>query len=141
MIGKAVLDQAKAFLAWDVFPELSIQLVETSQAVSYYTPPSGRSSLVVFYERGKDDFSFPLFLLFHEAGHHLQWRRAEQNRRTQQFWDAVNLTTGPEKTAFEREGWDLGRDLFHKFLQEFGLDDKLLDTYDRTADRSIDTYR
>jgi hypothetical protein len=36
MIQKSILDGAKAFLCWDEFPDMAIQLVALQNAVGYY---------------------------------------------------------------------------------------------------------
>lgn len=141
MVNKAVLDKAKAFLCWDTFPDISVQLIETQKAVSYFHPPAGRSTIIVYYERGNSDFSFPLFLLFHEAGHYLQYREMEMQGRESEFWRIIDTPTGPEKAAFEKQAWEKGREAFKTFVQEQGLEASLLKEYDKTARKSIRSYR
>ena len=141
MITKDLLDQAKAFLCWDVFPDISIQLVEMKTAVSYYYPPSDRSTIVVYYERGSDDFSLPLIFLFHEAGHHLQYLERKKTGGESEFWERIDIPTGPFKAAFEQESWNRGRVLFETFVQTCGLDESQLKRYDSVAGQSIESYR
>ena len=141
MVSKVILDKAKAFLCWDVFSDLSIQLIETQEAVSYFHPPASRSTILLYYERGNPDFSFPLFLLFHEAGHYLQYQEFQMQGRESEFWQIIDTPTGPEKAAFEKQTWDKGRELFKKFVQEHDLEASLLKEYDNKARKSIRSYR
>ena len=141
MVTKDHLDQAKAYLCWDVFPNLSIQLVEMKAAVSYYYPPSDRSTIVVYYERGSDDFSLPLIFLFHEAGHHLQYLERKKTGEESTFWESNDIPTGPVKVEFEQESWNRGRMLFQTFIQTTGLEESLLKRYDSVASQSIESYR
>ena len=140
MIGKSVLDRAKAFLCWDVFSQLSVQLAEVQEAVSYFYPPSDRKSIVVFYETGNPDFSVPLFHLFHEAGHLMQWEEYRESGKTDAYWEYVDMPTGPAKVAFETESWDKGRELITRFIQSQHLDHTLLNRYNACAKESIETY-
>ncbi len=101
MIPKSLLDAAKAFLCWDVFPDLAIQLVALQNAVAYYYPPGGGlQSIVLFYDPAQRDFSEPLFLLFHEAGHACQWRQMQAGGRGGLFARLMTLDAGPEKVCF-----------------------------------------
>jgi len=140
MINKALLDEAKAFLCWDVFPNLSIQLVEFNGPVSYYYPPSERNTIILHYERGNPNFSFPLFLLFHEAGHLLQFKEMQTNGTESDFWKIINVPTGLSKTKFEKEGWSKGRVVFQQFIRKHRLEEALLKDYDRVAQNSIESY-
>lgn len=140
MVNKAILDKAKAFLCWDVFPDLSIQLVELNGPVSYYYPPSERNTIILHYERGNPNFSFPLFLLFHEVGHHLQFQEIQKNGAESDFWKIINVPTGPSKTKFEKEGWNKGRGVFEQFIRKHELEESLLKDYDRVAQNSIESY-
>lgn len=141
MIRKNVLNEAKAFLCWDRLKECSVQLIEMQETVSYFHPPGNSSTILVYYERGKDDFSIPLFHLFHEAGHCLQFQRCEKLKKTSGFWDIINQPTGPERCAFETESWQMGRELFHSFIMKSGLPSSVLEAYDDYAERAIQGYR
>lgn len=140
-ITKTILDQAKAFLCWDIFRDLSIQLVEVQEVVSYYHPPLDRSSIIVYYERGNKDFSFPLFLLFHEVGHYLQFHEMRENGREDDFQEMIDNPTGPANIKFEEESWSKGKRIFEKFIKIQNLDESLLKDYDRAAEESIRSYR
>jgi hypothetical protein len=141
MIRKETLNQAKAFLCWDTFPGLTIQLIEMQEAVSFFYPPSKKHTIIQYYERGKDDFSIPLFQLFHEAGHFLQFTKLQQEGGETDFWKAVDQPAGRERYAFEKESWILGRNLFSEFLNRVDLSASLLNEYDLYAGRSVESYR
>lgn len=140
MVNKPILDQAKAFLCWDMFPGLVIQLIEVQEAVSYFLPPSGRNTIVVYYERGNPDFSLPLFFLFHEVGHYLQFKDMEKAGKQSDFWEIINIPTGSSKITFEEESWSMGRGIFRRFIQKHGLDEQLLKYYNKVARRCVDSY-
>jgi hypothetical protein len=126
MIAKSLLDAAKAFLCWDMFPDFAIQLVALQNAAAYYYPPGGSlQSIVLFYDPAQPDFSEPLFLLFHEAGHACQWRQMQADSREGIFARRMALDTGPEKAAFEAEAWRLGEELFRRFRENRGLGPEL----------------
>ena len=62
MITKSVLDRAKGFLCWDMFPKLTIQLIGQRNSVAYFYPPSNMfGSIIVFYNADIKDFQEPLF--------------------------------------------------------------------------------
>ena len=140
MVSKSILDRAKAFLCWDRFPRLSIQLVALAGPVSYFHPPSPLCSIIVYYDRRDPDFSAPLFLLFHESGHYVQYRRYRAAGRKNEFWEIVNTPTGQVKTAFEKEGWDQGRQLLEQFIAKQDLNSSLLEEYDRFAAKNTESY-
>jgi hypothetical protein len=145
-VDRPLLDRAKAFLCWDTFPELSIQLVEMQEAVSFYYPPGERSSIVVYTRTGASDFAEPLFQLFHEAGHHIQYTEIDREETKTAFWDLINTPTGRSKVEFESTAWDNGRILFVKFISSAGissdlLEADLLEAYDDYAARSVHSYR
>jgi hypothetical protein len=141
MIPKALLHQAKAFLSWDIFPGLSIQLVELSDAVSFFYPPFHRKTIIVYYARGDEDFSVPLFHLFHEAGHCLQFEEACERNSDSDFCERVNTPTGLLKTAFEEEAWIKGRTLLERFIQKDAMDASILEAYDAYSEKSVQSYR
>ena len=141
MIPKSLLDAAKAFLCWDVFPDLSIQLVPLQSAVAYYYPPGGGlQSIVLFYDPSQRDFSEPLFLLFHEAGHACQWREMQAGARGGRFTRLMALDKGPEKAVFERDAWRLGKELFMKFAGGRGLGSGLPDRFESYCRNCVQSY-
>jgi hypothetical protein len=140
MVSKSILDRAKAFLCWDRFPDLCVQLVALEGAVSYFHPPSRLGTILVYYDKKNKDFSAPLFLLFHETGHYVQYRKYREAGREKSFWEKVNTPTGDEKTSFEREGWALGRELFGQFVELQGLNPSLTENYDRFAGEHTKSY-
>jgi hypothetical protein len=142
MISKSLLDAAKAFLCWDEFPDLAIQLVALQNAAAYYYPPGGSlQSIVLFYDPAQRDFSEPLFLLFHEAGHACQWRQMQAGGRGGLFESLMTIDAGPEKVSFEAEAWRLGQELFRRFRENRGLGPELeerLAAYGRRCAESYD---
>lgn len=137
---KSVLDRAKAFLCWDVFPGLSVQLVEVQEAVSYYYPPGAGSAIILFYDSGLTDFSKPLFNLFHEAGHHARYLQMKDDAKEDAFMKVLDTSSGPERAAFEKQAWEEGRRFLIRFIGKEGLDPSLARAYDDHARRSIATY-
>ena len=108
-IGKSILNAAKAFLCWDMFPDLTIQLVPTQEAISYFHPPFDKSTIVLFYQKDSRDYSTPLFLLFHEIGHYIQFEKMKKSRKESLFWQNINTPTGNSRIAFEQESWQKGK--------------------------------
>ena len=141
MVDKTILDQAKAFLCWDMFRDLSIQLVEVQEAVSYYYPPLKRSSIIVYYERGNKDFSLPLFFLFHEVGHYLRFHEMREAGREDDFQKMIDIPTGPAKITFEEESWSKGRAVFERFVRQYRLGESQKKQNDRIDRNSISSYR
>jgi hypothetical protein len=140
MIRKIILNEAKAFLCWDQFPELSVQLIEMQEAVSFFYPPAQRPIILVYYERGKDDFSIPLFHLFHEAGHYLQMNHFQSAGKSSEFRDMIQKPAGQVRHQFEKEGWNLGRDLLSVFARKNKLPSSVLNEYDTYAKRAVKSY-
>ena len=142
MASKSVLDHAKAFLCWDKFPDLSIQLVELGGAVAYFYPPTNqRASIVVFYKSHSNNFQEPLFLLFHEIGHFLQFCEFKKRRSLRKYRTLMEAVEGQEKVAFEEQAWKLGQEVLSEFLQHEGLQDEgLLGEYVSYSQRCVDTY-
>ena len=142
MLSKAILDQAKAFLCREIFDSLNIQLIELLQPAAYFFPASStQNTIVIFFEGGTSDFSRPLFLLFHEAGHCrqlLQWRR---QGREEDFQKMMNHVNGSKRINFEKESWLLGKDLMEQFISEKGIPKNVLEQYDDFARQSIATYK
>ncbi len=137
MISFDILSKAKAYLCWDIFQDLAVQLVPLQNAIAYYYPPQNSShSIVVFYHGEGKDFSDPLFLLFHEAGHVVQNSQTNGN----DFKDKMQLPNGKEKMEFEIDGWNEGRILFEKFIKEENLDADLLRRFDDYGVKAINSY-
>lgn len=119
-----------------------MQLVELNQAAGYFFPPSNdRNSIVLFYRSGNPDFSGPLFLLFHEAGHILQYEEWERADRVSDYHKMMDEATGHIKTSFEKEAWDWGRDLLSDFIDKEKLNPDTMNRYDAFAEESLNTYR
>jgi len=141
MIYKSILNKAKSFLCWDLFSDLTVQLIETRDAVSYFLPPSSQPTIIVFYKKESEDFTLPLFHLFHEAGHLIQFNEMNSKQGSKTFWDYVNTPTGIEKIQFEKQGWQKGHTLLKNFIGIEKLDPDILKQYDDYAAKSIETYR
>lgn len=122
MITKHQLAQAKAFLCWDRFLDLTIKLIPLKEPVAFYYPPSADAhTLVVFYPEQRQDLSQALFLLFHEAGHYVQYVEYAKQGRQQKFWEPIHQVNGCEKVDFEQDAWNRGADLLQEFVQKAGL--------------------
>ena len=127
MVTKLVIDRAKAFLCWDKFPQLSIQLVALGDTVAYFYPPHNqRASIVLFYQKQEKDFYQPLFLLFHEVGHYLQYCEFKKRKNLRAYQRLVEAVEGDKKVAFEEEAWNLGQDVLHDFLRKHFPQEKQL---------------
>jgi len=138
MIPKSVLDAAKAYLCWDVLPDLTIQLVAISKASGFYYPPSSQShTVVLFYSADTMDFAELLFLLFHEMGHVRQW----QSLRGPEFNRMLNKAKGLQRVDFERQAWHLGRSCFHDFIANQELSESLLNDFDRYSSLCLKSYK
>lgn len=142
MITKSTLADAKAFLCWDAFENLSIQLVPIQEAVAYFYPPgTDKKSILLFYAGNEKNMENALFLLFHEAGHARQWERLASSKK-EEFSRKINLDMGDEKIDFEREAWKLGKELFIKFLKAKNLPHlDLIERFKNFAEHSLETYR
>lgn len=142
MITKSVLDHAKVYLCWDRFPELSIQLVELQEAVAFFYPSaSQRESIVLFYQESNQDFREPLFLLFHEVGHLLQFYEFKKDRKLRPYRDLMEAVEGQEKVTFEKEAWERGRIVLSEFLQHEDIENEsLIHEYVAYSQKCIDTY-
>lgn len=142
MISFQVLKEAKAFLCWEVCKDLGVQLVPMRPAVAYYYPPRNpRHAIVVFYNPGSRDLSEALFLLFHEAGHAMQWMRLSVEDKADYFHAMIDADKGVEKTAFEQEAWDRGREFLEKFVSAKCLDPELVALYDLYGRACLLSYR
>ncbi len=140
-IGKSILDAAKAFLCWDRFPDLTIQLIQIQASISYFHPPNDRNTIVLFCQKENRDYSIPLFLLFHEIGHYLQYGQLKKVGNESQFWQNINTPTGHTRTAFEQESWQKGKIYFSQFIEKNSLHPSLLSAYDQYAKMSIESYQ
>lgn len=139
-IGKSILNAAKAFLCWDMFPDLTIQLIQMQEAVSYFHPPFDKSTIILFYQKENRNYSSSLFLLFHEIGHYVQFEKMKKSGRESLFWQNINTPTGNSRIAFEQESWQKGKVYFNQFVEEKSLPPSLLDAYDQYAMQSIQSY-
>jgi hypothetical protein len=125
----SVLAAAKAFLCWDVMPDLSVQFIPIRQ-VAYYFPPNRKNHFIsLFYDKGQKDFSTPLFLLFHEAGHAMQY-----NENKCDFDNNYETPSGHKRVEFEQRAWKIGSALFKKFVEHQELDPGLISEYERIAE-------
>ncbi len=140
MISKEVLIRAKEFLCWDVFPHLTIKLIEKEDPVSFYNPPFNRDTIIIFYNRGRYDFSCPLFLLFHEAGHCIQYREMKRSGNEDNFFNIINIHSGRERREFEKQAWIKGRVLLLEFIKKNGVGRAILNEYDSYSAKCIDSY-
>jgi len=141
LIDLSLLKEAKAYLCWDVFPQLVVQLVPLQKAVAYYYPPNDHHSIVVFYTDSAASVSAAFYLLFHEAGHLVQQQRYAKNGQGKEFDATLNLDKGPVKQQFERQAWDFGYELLQQFLSGKRIATSIiLKQYVLFADKSINTY-
>lgn len=143
MIDKRVLDKAKSYLSWDLQEPVSIQLVAIDRAVAYFYPPQNKlSSIIVLYEGGCNDFSRPLFLLFHEMGHHIQYNHYQNEGRSDQYWQLLNADSGMMKCRFEEEAWEYGAELLGKFAKDTGsIRPETIQHYRHYAEECVSSYR
>jgi len=142
MVPKSLLTSAKAFLCWEAMENLSIQLVPMQEAVAYFYPPQAtHSSIVLFYEAQADEYAESLFLLFHEAGHAQQWRSYIAQGQAERFRQMLDLDKGPEKLAFEKEAWGLGKRLLLAFSVKHELAaEELGKSFQQYAERCLQSY-
>jgi hypothetical protein len=143
MINQPVLFEAKAFLCWDKFPNLSIKLIPIDKAAAFFYPPTKDVSTInLFYEKDTKDFSQAICLLFHEAGHFKQWQNLSAKNRVADFWHIINLDKGDQKIQFEREAWKFGEDLLGEFMVKINIGQNILiNVYKSYAEQSIRTYK
>lgn len=142
MIHRALLFEAKAFLCWEKFDQLSIKLIPITGTVAFFYPPTKDIATIhLFYRSETEDFGQSLCLLFHEAGHYQQWRQWSNQGKEREFWNLMDMDKGDEKIAFEREAWDLGGQLLNEFMERLVMShDHLRDAYDKLAQQSLLTY-
>jgi hypothetical protein len=143
MISQSVLFEAKAFLCWDKFPNLSIKLIPIDKAIAFFYPPAKDVMTInLFYDKNTKDYSLALCLLFHEVGHLEQWRILSAQNRADEFWQSINQDRGRQKVKFEREAWNIGEELLTEFLTKINMDQTILiDVYNNYAGQSLLTYR
>ena len=143
MISQSVLFEAKAFLCWEKFPNLSITLIPIEVAIAFFYPPTKDiSTIKLFYEKNTGDFSQALCLLFHEAGHVKQWQKLSDQGNENEFWDCMNLDKGDRKVKFEHEAWQFGEKLLNELLAKISMDkDILIPVYKCYAAQSLATYK
>lgn len=143
MVSQSILFDAKAFLCWDKFPELSIKLMPIEEAIAFFYPPTKEILTInLFYEKNAHDFSRAVCLLFHEVGHLKQWKYLSRQNRIDEFWHCINLDKGEQKMQFEREAWNFGEELLGEFLLKNHINQKsFVDIYQCYAEQSLSTYR
>ncbi len=143
MISQSVLFDAKAFLCWEKFPNLSIKLIPIEAAIAFFYPPTKDiSSIKLFYQKNTKDFSQALCLLFHEAGHLKQWQNLSDQGNEEEFWERMNLDKGERKVDFERDAWQIGQELLSEFLAKIDVDKNILiNVYKLYAAQSLTTYK
>ena len=139
MISQSMLREAKAFLCWDIFKDLSVQLMPLQKSTAFYFPPQNDlHSIVLFYLKDNEDFSEPLFLLFHEAGHVQQFRKIGDKEKYHKNLQASN---GKDRMAFEQDAWDDAFMLFEQFLKTRNIESKeLTDSFRRFSQTCINSY-
>ncbi len=143
MISQSVLFDAKAFLCWEKFPNLSIKLIPIEAAIAFFYPPTKDiSSIKLFYQKNTKDFSQALCLLFHEAGHFKQWQNLSDQGNEEEFWERMNLDKSERKVDFERDAWRIGQELLSEFLAKIDVDKNILiNVYKLYAAQSLTTYK
>ena len=125
MITKSVLDRAKGFLCWDMFPKLTIQLIRQRNSVAYFYPPSNMfGSIIVFYNADIKDFQEPLFLLFHEAGHYMQYLEYQKKGKLREFQALIEIFQGPSRVNFEMMAWNNSKKIFGEFVHREKLNEE-----------------
>lgn len=139
---KPDLIQAKSFLCWDKFPDLAIQLIPITDAVAYFYPPrNDYASIVLFYPENASDFNHVIFLLFHEAGHYLQYQQFEQNNNSTHFSQIINSGNNSEKVVFEKESWLLAAALFKEFIVKQGMfTEEIMESFQQFSQECVQTY-
>lgn len=143
MLSKTNLDQAKLFLCMDLYPDLSIKLIAIDKATAFFYPSiKDLSTIIVFYEKNQNDFTNPLFLLFHEVGHFEQYKAFLINNKVDEFCAVINLDKGTKKIQFEREAWNKGREIIEIFLEKYQIDkSKVIDQYNNFAENCLLSYK
>ncbi len=143
MINQAILFEAKAFLCWEKFPKLSIKLIPINEATAFFYPPTKDIwTINLFYEKNSRDFSQALCLLFHEAGHLIQWLHLSAENRTDEFWNSIHRDKGDQKIQFEQEAWNYGQKLLTEFLTKINMEKNIFyPIYKSYAKQSLLSYK
>ncbi len=143
MLDKSILFQAKSFLCWDKFHELTIKLVPIQETVGFFYPPQNDlSSIVIFYQSAQNDVTKSLCFLFHEIGHYVQWELSKDAKEERSFFELMQIDKGTKKVEFEREAWIRGRALIEEFLNTNGTEtNSVLDKYDEMSVISLKSYQ
>ena len=141
-VSLSLLQEAKSYLCWDVFPGLAMQLVPIENTTAWYFPPEKElDRIFVFYRDDAKSLAEALFYLFHEAGHLVQKQSFEQNRDMHEFQKMLELDRGARKAAFEQQAWALGEPLLERYLHTRDIDPiTLLDPYRDLAVQSVSSY-
>ena len=142
LLSKKVLEQAKSFLCWDKYKDLTIKLIEIDTTVAFFYPPKNDlSAIVVFYEKNCIDFSNAIFLLFHEIGHLIQYKAYQTNNSIKKYYSVINADKGINKTEFERAAWKQGENILIQFLDQIKLTNStLLVQYREFAEKCLLSY-
>ncbi len=142
LISKQMLFDAKAYVCWDVFSHLSVQLIPLDQPVAYYYPPQNPNhNIVVFYFASASEFAEPLFLLFHECGHVKQWKALQKGRNTSQFYASLNAADYNEKQQFEIQAWQHAEQLLADFLlQQYLEQPAIMQRFKSYRDECLRSY-
>lgn len=142
MINKTTLFQAKSFLCWDKFPELTIKLIPIQNSVGFFYPPQDKfSTIVLFYDAEIENFTEPLCLLFHEVGHYVEWELSRNFGYEKNFYEVFNLDKGIEKIKFELQAWIRGEGFLKQFLEKEKIKDTAIrNKYKKLQDISLETY-
>jgi hypothetical protein len=139
MINFDTLALAKSYLCWEKFTDLTIQLVPIQNAVGYFFPPFSKDkTIIIHYSANNKDVSEALFLLFHEAGHVLQFENKDKSEK--HFYQLINQPNGKERANFEREAWNIGGDLFSSFVTKQNLSTILCKKYKTYAQKAYQSY-
>lgn len=143
VLSKTVLDRAKSFLCWDVYPGLSIKLIELEQPVGFFYPPEKElSTILLFYYVDCQDFTESVFLLFHEAGHYQQYLDYRRDHNSAKFTELMNLDKGKQRLDFERDAWDRAKALLDDFIRKYEIRvDNFPDVFVDYANKSISSYK
>ena len=143
VLSKTVLDRAKAFLCWDIYPDLSIKLIEMKQPMGFFYPPGKElSTILLFYPADCRDFTESLFLLFHEAGHYQQYLEYSRNHNSANFTELMNCDKGKQRLEFEREAWDQAKALLDDFIRKYDIQfENFPDAFVDYTNKSISSYK
>jgi len=140
-VGRDILVRAKAFLCWERFPALAIQLVQVEGPVAYFFAPHADRPAIVLFAPAQEESSEALFLLFHEAGHYAQYLELANSGRAADYWRLVDCPPGDERRAFEEEAWQRGRKLLEEFCRTYvGEQPELLAAFDACAQAKLTSY-